>query len=722
MKINSQIQISKKKKKEEKNIEKKEEKQDIEKVNEDKNIYNSENNRNIKKNNDDKNSLNNSENKKDINKKEDIQIGRNNHIKYDSECKQNINIKDNLEKKNINKVDKENELNNEENHIIKDDIENKKEKEYNNQNQINDNLNLDNNINNIENINNNNYNINDEKENEEIEQEPITEIYNIKNDIKEKNNFHNNDNISNQDKEIQNKNIPITNIKDQRINEGNSFSKSKNSNKIIINKQNNENELINKEYNDIQYKQKNNIKINNFLPQSNPKRYNFLNILSKPSPVIPPKNMTKNKNISYNYKPNDKNIFQRLFKEAQYQRIFPKKPCHFRYKKYNYNKELLTFIESEMNKKDKKLNLKIGNKTSNNYGEYLYERDRKYQEEKEKQMILIKQKKYQEEKKYFTFKPNINLNKNTTKYTLTNKDMSYEEKRTSNNSYNNNINKYLYSNSNFKTEKFNSKEKDKKKDIYKNKLYNYKYQEDKKNMNLNDNILYKNSNNKKQTKNKIKIPYDKNRNNHINKEQKLFYSGNKTPQENKNLSSTKSFANKSYSNNSYAFSEDENRNIFINLFNTLNNSEKDFISGNNINIHKVPKNILCIINPIIKELLHNRNKQMSKEEFILCMNDLFNNISSVDRRLIIYTYNIKHTKNNSLVLNNYRNNYSQIQLRAETPDFSLKNKYNYSYNNINKQKTPMNNLKSTVGFQNSKSQKKIEEFLYGNNSNFYHGF
>ena len=138
-------------------------------------------------------------------------------------------------------------------------------------------------------------------------------------------------------------------------------------------------------------------------------------------------------------------------------------------------------------------------------------------------------------------------------------------------------------------------------------------------------------------------------------------------------------------------------------------------------IAKYTTNILCIINPIIKELLNDRNRQISKEEFILYMNDLFNNLSSVDRRLIIYTYNIKHTKNNSLVLNNYKNNYSQMQF-AETPDFSLKNKYNYYYNYNNKQKTPMNNLKNTVGFQSPKSQKKLESFLYGKNSNFYHGF
>ena len=95
-----------------------------------------------------------------------------------------------------------------------------------------------------------------------------------------------------------NKNIPITNIK-ETTSLGTSFNNSKNSNKIIINRQKNENELVNKEYNDIHESPTNNIKINNFLPDSNPKTYHFLNVLSKPSPIIPPKNISKHKNSPF---------------------------------------------------------------------------------------------------------------------------------------------------------------------------------------------------------------------------------------------------------------------------------------------------------------------------------------------------------------------------------------------------------------------------------------
>ena len=111
---------------------------------------------------------------------------------------------------------------------------------------------------------------------------------------------------------------------------------------------------------------------------------------------------------------------------------------------------------------------------------------------------------------------------------------------------------------------------------------------------------------------------------------------------------------------------------------------------------------------------------MDKEEFISCMNELFNNISSYDKRLIIYTYNTKYNQNKSLVLNNHKNNFTQLHKRAETPDFSLKNKYNFYYNDNNNK--PMNNLKNNIGFQSSKAQKKLEQFLYGSNTKFYNGF
>ena len=59
----------------------------------------------------------------------------------------------------------------------------------------------------------------------------------------------------------------------------------------------------------------------------------------------------ENKKINNNDKFN-KNIFQRLFKDAEYQRFFPKNPCHFRYKKLNMSKDIINNIDN--NKEGKK--------------------------------------------------------------------------------------------------------------------------------------------------------------------------------------------------------------------------------------------------------------------------------------------------------------------------------------------------------------------------------
>ena len=118
------------------------------------------------------------------------------------------------------------------------------------------------------------------------------------------------------------------------------------------------------------------------------------------------------------------------------------------------------------------------------------------------------------------------------------------------------------------------------------------------------------------------------------------------------------------------------------------------------------------------------------------MNNLFYNISSIDKRLLIYTYNNKSNKNNSFILNN--NNYNNLKksafaMRPATPNFSTRanhykneiinknNIYEYNYYSGDKSRE-MNFLNNNGGFRNSKIQKNIDEFLYGNNSHYYYGF
>ena len=117
------------------------------------------------------------------------------------------------------------------------------------------------------------------------------------------------------------------------------------------------------------------------------------------------------------------------------------------------------------------------------------------------------------------------------------------------------------------------------------------------------------------------------------------------------------------------------------------------------------------------------------------MNKLFNEISSIDKRLLIYTYNNRHMKNNSFISNN--NNYNNLKkslltVRPGTPNYSIRENqynneiinrnYNYKYNYFNNdqiKRINMSNNYNKIHYQNSLIQKNINEYLYGNN-NYYH--
>ena len=341
-------------------------------------------------------------------------------------------------------------------------------------------------------------------------------------------------------------------------------------------------------------------------------------------------------------------------------------------------------------------------------------------------MLLIKQKKYEEEKKNYTFKPNIN-----TEYNFNNIFVNGNNKTNNNiNNIDNNMNRNIYSDLNnyFKTE--NSK--------LKNNLKNNNSFQTKKQYNPNslnntnskiqkNNELYRMLNN--QNNKKIQIPYSSknNYNNNIsNAKLQHFYHP-------RQLSASKS------SNNCNLNNIEDNKNIFINLFNDLDTDKDNVIVGNSLNTNKIPKNILRIINPLINGILKDKIRPITRDEFIFYMNNIFNNMSPIDKRLLIYTYNNNNQNKNKLFMFNY-NNYSNSKktahtMRPGTPNYSMRSIHNkkdkinnnYGYNNYynndkNKNTNIFNNNINNYGFHNSRTQKNIDKYLYGNNSHYYYGF
>ena len=113
----------------------------------------------------------------------------------------------------------------------------------------------------------------------------------------------------------------------------------------------------------------------------------------------------------------------------------------------------------------------------------------------------------------------------------------------------------------------------------------------------------------------------------------------KLNQNNQEMKITKKINEKIFSENKI--------NAFINLFNDLDSDQDGIISPININLNKIPKNILNIIEPLISELKE-ENQSLTQEVFLLAMNKLFDDISLLEKREIIKTYKNNRKVNKSL--------------------------------------------------------------------------
>ena len=126
---------------------------------------------------------------------------------------------------------------------------------------------------------------------------------------------------------------------------------------------------------------------------------------------------------------------------------------------------------------------------------------------------------------------------------------------------------------------------------------------------------------------------------------------------------------------------------FINLFNDLDGDQDNYINSININANRIPKSVYMIIEPLLNELKID-NQSLNRKEFLIAMNKLFEDISSIERRTIINIYgnNKKMHKNRSVSINNsflkdknkYRNSTSDIYYRNKNNTNPLLN------NNTNK--------------------------------------
>ena len=355
----------------------------------------------------------------------------------------------------------------------------------------------------------------------------------------------------------------------------------------------------------------------------------------------------------------------------------------------------------------------INDKEIKNYGEFLYEKSKLEKAEKQKTINEIQRMDDLNEYKICPFKPVTNFKKNKnvhSKYLtktktelILNQEEKYSFKPSINNNYKTDLNfeerqilfNNLYKKKNEEMKKYftSTKYDEKGHELFKPKLISrqLKTEKSEKNINifeLNYSYYKKYSLNKKLLTKKI---YNDNCHSYKNIHTKK---------------STDKIINTLYNK------------VFISLFNDLDSDHDDLITSLTINLNEIPKFILKILEPILKELKDDE-QTLNCEEFILVMKKLFKDTPLIDKQKLINYYQIK-TKNN---INN-----DKIQKRNKTPskrsnlNFYYKktnqNLYNINTSNLSKTHSSNSNINEEQSEINEKKEQKKLKDINEDEQNF----
>ena len=146
---------------------------------------------------------------------------------------------------------------------------------------------------------------------------------------------------------------------------------------------------------------------------------------------------------------------------------------------------------------------------------------------------------------------------------------------------------------------------------------------------------------------------------------------------------------------------------FKNIFKDLDGDQDNLINSINININKIPKKVYKIIEPLLNELKED-NQSLNKEEFLIAMNKLFDDISSMERRIIVNIYGKKLRNNNSF---NLYTSFSKDnnKTRMSTPNYYIRN---YKIKSI----PHKNNNTNKLAYKHYKKIKRMFNDLFKSNT------
>ena len=305
----------------------------------------------------------------------------------------------------------------------------------------------------------------------------------------------------------------------------------------------------------------------------------------------------------------------------------------------------------------------INNKPISNYGQYLFEKGKIEKKQKQEEINEIQRLDDLEQYKLCSFMPKTNIKRNRnvhSKYMDNNKlilnEEKYDFKPKINNNYKTDLNfeqrqtvfKNLYKQKNEEMKKYfkNNKYDEKGNELFKPKLISRQIHTEK-----NIDIFNKNYSYYKK--------YNMNKNQLIKK----FYNHDYYLKDKNKCSKkqTNKIMNDLYSK------------VFKLLFNELDSDHDDLITSLTINLKYIPKFILTILEPILKELKEDE-QSLNCEEFILVMKRLFEDTPMLEKQKLINYYQNKN------IINNYNNNMTK---RIRTPYHSNLNSYYKYYSSIN---------------------------------------
>ena len=164
----------------------------------------------------------------------------------------------------------------------------------------------------------------------------------------------------------------------------------------------------------------------------------------------------------------------------------------------------------------------------------------------------------------------------------------------------------------------------------------------------------------------------------------------------------------------------KNNEIFSLIFKELDNDQDNYISPNLIYTKKTPKEVLKIINPILDELIEDK-QTLNEDDFIEAMNKLYDNISNEEKYLLNNIYRRKRglSSKNYIYKNNIENHQKNKKHLKPTINDKSKKLASIHDKKVEKEYDEYLNTFNILKFNNLNLNKKDAKDLNLNRSDFF---